>query len=146
MWLFQLSMVQTMIFAAEAASLAKAVTSWGATLISDLPWLAGATAALQLARAAVSKFHDGGTMGYDGQRIPLKSDERPAILRVGETVIPEGKSSGGNTLHVHFHGPVSNEEGMLNILKRGLEKSGFTSLNALITNDRKGYSFGTATA
>jgi type II secretory pathway pseudopilin PulG len=142
-----IDMIQGMIFAAEAASLAKAVTSWGVTLISDLPWLAAATAALQEARAIVNRFHEGGEMGYGGHRISLASDERPAVLKVGETVRTKEQEAniqrgGGNIFHFHFPGIVTNEEGVVAVMKRALEQSGFNSLTDLITNDRKGYSFG----
>jgi hypothetical protein len=143
-----IDMIQGMIFAAEAASLAKAVVSWGATLISDLPWLLGATAALQLARGIVNRFHEGGEMGAVGQRVPLASDERQAVLKVGETVRTKEQEAnlqkgGGHTFHFHFPGVVTNEEGVVKVIKSALEKSGFNSLTDLITNDRKGYSFGT---
>lgn len=112
--------------------------------------IAGAMAAAEIAviqSEEAPKFHGGGEMDYSGQRIPLANDERPAVLKVGETVrTPEQEKNlqrGGNTFHFHFPGVVTNEEGVVKVIKSALEKSGFNSLTDLITNDRRGYSFGT---
>jgi len=42
--------------------------------------------------------HEGGVVSSSWARMPgLRADERPAILQVGERVIPRGEASGGNT-------------------------------------------------
>lgn len=141
-----IDMVQGMIMAAEAASLAKATISWGATLIKDLPMLTLATAALQGARFVVNKFHDGGTMGPGGQRIPLASDERHAILRVGETVIPTkpGESfNTGTTINatININAPGTPEQMVLGALRRVATEIGANTLGDIKINQRNQIAF-----
>jgi hypothetical protein len=135
-----IDMVQGLIIAAEAASFAKATISWGATLIKDLPMLVAATAALQGARAIVNKFHEGGTMGQFGDRIPLRSDERPAILKVGETVLPTkpGQTIGGGStvINLNFNHPVEGKEFLRSGMKQIMRDLGVDNITDVFVNNR----------
>lgn len=84
--------VEGMIMAAEAASVAKGVLSFGLTLISDLPKIAAAFAFLEGARAILGGFHQGGTVpkAHGGMYVNgLSSEEYPIVVRGGETVRTE---------------------------------------------------------
>ena len=56
-----ISSVQAMIFAAGGAAAAKGITSFGLSLITDLPALATAWAALEMAKGVVGGLAKGGT-------------------------------------------------------------------------------------
>jgi hypothetical protein len=133
-----IDMVQGLIIAAEAAALAKAVPSWGATLITDLPKLAGATIALQLARAMVSKFHTGGTGFVNAPT----SQEVPILVRGQEDFIvrtPEqrqsDRQSNSTVVNVNFHAPVSDEQFVIRAIEKAIRRTGLTVDRLLVARN-----------
>ena len=56
-----ITMVQGVIFAANAAGFAKAILSWGASLTTDLAWAAAALLGLEAAKGIISGLEKGGT-------------------------------------------------------------------------------------
>jgi hypothetical protein len=79
-----IDLAESFVLAAAAASLGKAVTTFGASLITDAPWLAAAYAGLEVLRGAVGSFRTG--IDY------VPRDAMPAILHKGETVLPENEA------------------------------------------------------
>lgn len=58
-----ISSVQAMIFASSAALLAKGITTFGISMITDAPLLAGAWLALEMAKGAIGALETGGSFG-----------------------------------------------------------------------------------
>ncbi len=77
-----LTSIQAMILGAKAASGAKAIGSFGLTLITDAPLLAAAWLALEAAKGIVQGLNKGGTVQGFGD-----TDTVPAMLTPGEYVI-----------------------------------------------------------
>jgi len=128
---------------AMAQAFAKGVPTFGTTLAGDFALVAAGTAALEAARAMINRFHEGGTMGSFGQRIPLQSDERPAILRVGETVLPtrSGESGGyGSTTifspTVNIMAPGTTKEMVVDALRQFARELGVTTIGNVSFNQR----------
>jgi hypothetical protein len=122
-------MVQGLILAAAAASQAKGILTFFASFATDIPTLIAATAALQLTRAFVaSTFHQGGMVGPMGTRMPLGPDERPIIVKVGETVRTREQESrlrgGGVNIHLNFSGVVGDHRVIKDMVERGLRETG----------------------
>lgn len=76
--------VQAMIFAAGGAAAAKGITTFGLSLITDLPELAAAWVALEAAKGVISGFAQGGYVSGAGTST---SDSIPAMLSNGEFVV-----------------------------------------------------------
>ena len=74
--------VQAMIFAAKGAAAAKGITSFGLSLITDLPALAAAWLALEAAKGIIQGLNKGGQVQGFGD-----TDTVPAMLTPGEYVI-----------------------------------------------------------
>jgi hypothetical protein len=126
-----------------AIGIAMGVPTFGASIPASLAILAGAETALSLASAVVSRFHEGGTMGFDGSRTPLRSDERPAILRVGETVrTPEQERSlqnGGTTININFSGAyIASSRAFKEVVEKGMREIGVTDVTKYFVNQRSG--------
>ncbi len=137
--------------AAAPAALAVNIASFGAAGAAAALSAASAGAAQASAMAAVSavsKFHEGGTVGSYGQRLPLAPDERPAILRVGETVrTKEQEAALGNkgvTINVNINGSIADETSFVNVLKKAMRKAGVANIQDLIVNNRSNIALGTA--
>ena len=79
-----LSSVQAMILGANAALIAKGITTFGISLIADAPMLAAAWVALEAAKGFVGGFATGGYVSGNGTGT---SDSIPAYLSHGEYVV-----------------------------------------------------------
>jgi hypothetical protein len=96
-----IDLAQAFVLAAAAASLGKAVTTFGASLITDAPWLAAAYAGLEVLKGAVGSFRTG--IDY------VPRDAMPAVLHKGEKVLTEDeadryrKGQGGKSKDVKIH-------------------------------------------
>lgn len=135
-------------FAAPAA-LAVNIASFGAAGAAAALSFGTAAAAQIAASSAVSLFHEGGTMGSMGERIPLRSDERAAILKVGETVIPTkpgesiSQGGGGTVIHLNFNSPVSGEEFIRQGAEALMRKLGVTDISKVFVNNSSSIAIGT---
>lgn len=140
-----ITMAESALFAASAMASAKSIATFWTSMAKDAPLLIAGFAALETARAVVNSFHDGGTMGSMGERIPLRSDERPAILKVGETVIPtkpgESIGGGGNTFIFNNYAPVTAEDWVVSTLKTIVQKTGIP-IERLIVSSRSTLAIG----
>lgn len=140
-----ITFVEGYLAAAAAQALAKGVFTFGATVGADIAIIAAATAALEVARAAINRFHDGGVVGQSGERIPLQSDERLAILRVGETVLPTrpGEHAAQATTifapTININAPGTPKEMVIGALRQFVRETGMT-LDKLIIDNSKGIS------
>jgi hypothetical protein len=109
------------------------------TKVLATPWMIPIVAALGAAEVALiasqptPTFHEGGTMGFGGERIPLASDERPAIMRVGETVrTPEQEralqtSRGSVSVTVNINSPFTDTQAVRKAIVEGLKQTGLTA-------------------
>ena len=118
---------------ADAASAIKTITPLKTTLLSNISKLSGLSD-FKTNRSVVNNYQ-----GNSGIVQP----------RVNETATTKAQESSGqrtgNIIHIHIpNAIISSEEGAVKLLKNALQKSGFNSITDLITNDRRGYSFGTA--
>lgn len=130
---------------AAPAALAVNIASFGAAGVAA-GITAGTAAAAQtaaMAAVAIPKFHGGGRMGYGGERIALAPDERPAILRVDETVRTKEQESAlqqsiGSTfnLHLNFNAPVSGDEFIRSGIDQIMRKMGVTDITKVFVNQR----------
>jgi hypothetical protein len=136
-----INLAELYLSTALAEAFAKGVPTFGATLPVDFALVAAGTAALEVARGAINRFHDGGTMAPDGSRIPLQSDERHAILKVGETVLPTkpGESFGGTQIHNHFHfagANIASPMAFKDVVEKGMRQLGVTDVSKYFVNQR----------
>lgn len=132
--------------AAAPAALTVNIASFGAAGAAAAASAGTAAAAQMAAMTAVSipKFHEGGTMGRMGERQPLlKSDERPAIMKVGETVRTAEQErklqqGSGNTtnIYLNFNAPVSGEEFIRTNVDMMMRKMGVTDITKVFVNQR----------
>lgn len=137
-----IDMAQGMLLAAVAGAQVKGIFSFFTTIAGDFAAIAAATVALQAARALVaSAFHVGGVVGPRGERLPLAPDERPIIVRVGETVrTPEqeqrlqNRMRGGASVVINFNGPVSDERWVKRLVEKGLRSTGLTIDQYMVDN------------
>lgn len=141
-----ISMGELYLSVALAQAYAKGVPTFGASLPADFALVAAGTVALEAARAAINTFHEGGTMGYGGERIPLKSDERRAVLRVGETVIPTkpGESYGSGTVlnaTININAPGTPVQLVMSALKDVARQIGANTLSDITVNQRNQIAF-----
>jgi len=131
-----ITMVEGILIAAEANSMAKAVVSWGTTLIADLPMLALGFAGLEAARAVIGSLHEGGNIFYDAP----PSQEALVRVRGQETInvqTPEQRgSSGGITIVNNFYGPISDDEWVKKLVESGLRKAGINDASDYFRNNR----------
>jgi hypothetical protein len=91
--------VEAELLAAEALSAIKAIFTSGASLLTDLPWIAGAYIGLEAARAMVNSFEVGSryipsdqlAMVHQGEEIRTKdqaeADRRGRSMRKGKEII-----------------------------------------------------------
>lgn len=140
-----ISLAQTAIAAYTAIGIAMGIPTFGASIPASLAIAAGATTALEIANQIIGRFHEGGRMGAFGERIPLGADERPAILRVGETVRTreqeERLQSPGNTVvnHFHFEGSnIANAQAFKEIVEKGMRELGVTNAADYFRSTRAG--------
>jgi hypothetical protein len=141
-----INMAEIYLSVGLAQAYAKGIPSFGATLPGDFALVAAGTVALEAARAMIGTFHEGGTMGADGRRIPLQSDERAAILRVGETVIPTkpGESYGGGTVlnaTININAPGTPVQLVMSALKDVARQIGANTLGDITVNQRNQIAF-----
>jgi hypothetical protein len=130
-----ITMIEGMVVAAESAALAKAVVSWGTTLLSDLPMLAAAFAGLEGARAIVNRMHTGGTAYIDAP----PNQEVPILLRGQETVrvtTPEQEGRGSGGLIININGPLTSKEAFKKIVQEGMRELGVTDVSDYFVNNR----------
>lgn len=130
---------------AAPAALAVNIASFGAAGAAAALSFGTAAASQLAAQGAVSFFHEGGTMAANGSRIPLQSDERHAILKVGETVLPTkpGESIGGTQIHNHFHFAGANIASPLafkEVVEQGMRQLGMTDVTKYFVNQRNNLS------
>jgi len=82
--------VQAMIFAAKGAAAAKGITTFGLSLITDLPALAGAWIALEVAKGIISGLHEG-TENFGGGLAIVGDDSQGRLTPYSELVqLPKG--------------------------------------------------------
>ena len=129
--------------AAAPAALAVNIASFGGAGMAAASSAGVAAGAQIAAMAAVAnvKFHEGGTMGQFGERIPLRNDERPAILKVGETVrTPEQEQrlqqSGSTTFVFNNYAPITNEQAAMELLGKIGRMLGVQNVGQIIVNQR----------
>ncbi len=142
-----LSMAEAAMFASSAIAAAKSIATFWTSMAADGPLLLAGFAAIETAKAFVSKFHSGGTMGEYAERIPLASDERPAILRVGETIrtVEQEKklqqsvpaSNAGTTVvnNFHFNGNIADKGAFKRIVEDGMRELGITNVAEYFKNN-----------
>lgn len=99
-----ISMVQGMLLASEAASAAKAVTSFGITLITDAPLIAGAYLALEGAKAYINSLDTGGVLKTD-QLIMAHKDETVIPFREAPKFFAEAVNQGAGAPKATYRQP-----------------------------------------
>lgn len=126
---------------ALATAFAKGVPSFGATLPADFALVTAGTVALETARGLINTFHEGGTMSTSGQRIPLAPDERPAILRVGETVRTKEQeaalNSKGSVVNIVINGNGLVPEDIKRAVQLGMKQTGLAVDKYFVNNRSK---------
>ena len=123
--------------ASVGAAMATSIATFGASAAAGE---AAFLEAMAVAHAStfVPKFHEGGVMSSYGSRLALASDERPAVLKVGETVrTPEQeaslKSGGTVNITVNINAPGTPVDMVKKALEDGCRATGL-SITQFIQN------------
>lgn len=140
-----ISAVEAQLIAAKASSIAQGIISGGFTAFRDIPALIAGTAALEAARLAVNKMHNGGTVG-NFQSQPA-GREFPILVRGGETVRTEGQERdlqnriGGSGMNVtiNINGDGLSPRAVQMAVIAGMRQTGQT-VDKYFVNQRSGIS------
>ncbi len=127
--------VEGMMIAAQAASAAFSILSFGGSLLADLPQLVAGFAFLETARGIVNSFEHGTPSG--GFMVPggFPHDSYPILVSSGERVdvTPAGKGGPGG-MTINFNGDTISPQFVVSAIKSALRETGLTADKLLVNN------------
>lgn len=143
-----LTAAQGILAANLAVAMAKAIPSFGATLVADMALYGLGIGAIEIAKAAVARMHTGGIVGPRGTVMPLKSNEHPFILEEGEEVLPKGSAQGKTIIdqstknvvenvNININGNSMSVESVKKAVEEGMRRTGLV-VEQYFVNTNKG--------